>query len=188
MAMKTRVYVTLKKGVYTLGAWVRTESVGDGASGGIRLVLDSRSGGINEWGASEVISGTADWTRHDPRYRGLACLGDGRLPAGQREASGRVLGHDRALEDRQQRPVRFQPDVELRASDAGHGERCLYFEAAGTAAEEVRRTSQQVHHPGALVLDRLDGHLGIGVHPEHRLVEHGDVSAASLVHTNGIAR
>lgn len=57
--------VTLKKGVYTLAAWVRTESVGDGVSGGLRLVLDSRSGGVNEWGASEVISGTADWTRYE---------------------------------------------------------------------------------------------------------------------------
>ncbi len=57
--------VTLKKGVYTLGAWVRTESVGDGASSGIRLVLDSRSGGVNEWGATEVISGTADWKRYE---------------------------------------------------------------------------------------------------------------------------
>jgi hypothetical protein len=54
--------VTLKKGVYTLSAWVKTDGVGDG---GIRLVLDSRSGGVNEWGASEVITGTGDWKRYE---------------------------------------------------------------------------------------------------------------------------
>lgn len=57
--------VTLKKGVYTLSAWVKTDGVGDGASSGIRLVLDSRSGGVNQWGASEVISGTDDWKRYE---------------------------------------------------------------------------------------------------------------------------
>lgn len=57
--------VTLTKGVYTLTAWVKTDGVGDGAGSGIRLVLDSRSSGINEWRASEVISGTTDWKRYE---------------------------------------------------------------------------------------------------------------------------
>ena len=57
--------VTLTKGVYTLSAWVKTAGLGGGPGSGIRLVLDSRSAGINEWGASEVISGTTDWKRYE---------------------------------------------------------------------------------------------------------------------------
>jgi hypothetical protein len=57
--------VTLTTGVYTLSAWVKTDSVGDSADGGIRLVLDSRSAGINEWAASEIISGTTDWKLYE---------------------------------------------------------------------------------------------------------------------------
>src|SRR5687767_317989 len=54
--------VALTKGVYTLSAWVKTESLADG---GVRLVLDSRSGGVNEWRASEAVSGTGDWKRYE---------------------------------------------------------------------------------------------------------------------------
>jgi hypothetical protein len=54
--------VSLTKGLYTLSAWVKTESLGDG---GIRLVLDSRSGGVNEWRSSEVNGGTGDWKRYE---------------------------------------------------------------------------------------------------------------------------
>lgn len=57
--------VALGRGSYTLSAWVKTDAVGAGVSGGLRLVLDSRSGGINEWRASEVIRGTADWKRYE---------------------------------------------------------------------------------------------------------------------------
>lgn len=57
--------VRLTKGVYTLSAWIKTDGVGDGAGGGIRLVLDSRSAGVNEWGASDVISGSTDWKRYE---------------------------------------------------------------------------------------------------------------------------
>jgi hypothetical protein len=54
--------VTLTRGVYTLSARVKTDSAADG---GVRLVLDSRSAGINEWAASEVISGTTDWKLYE---------------------------------------------------------------------------------------------------------------------------
>jgi hypothetical protein len=57
--------VTVGKGVYTLSAWMKIEGLGDGAGSGLRLVLDSRSGGVNEWAASAVISGTGDWKRYE---------------------------------------------------------------------------------------------------------------------------
>ena len=57
--------ITLPKGVYKLSAWIKSERLGSGAGSGVRLQLDSRVGGINEWVASEVISGTTDWTRHE---------------------------------------------------------------------------------------------------------------------------
>jgi hypothetical protein len=57
--------VSVTKGVYTLSAWVKTDGLGDPAGSGVRLVLDSRSAGVNEWGASAVISGTGDWKRYD---------------------------------------------------------------------------------------------------------------------------
>jgi hypothetical protein len=52
--------IALPRGVYTLSAWIKTEGLGAGS--GVRLQLDSRAGGINEWAPSGVISGTTDWT------------------------------------------------------------------------------------------------------------------------------
>jgi hypothetical protein len=57
--------VPLKTGIYTLSAWVKTDGLGDGAGSGLRLVIDSRSAGVNEWKASDVISGTSDWKRYE---------------------------------------------------------------------------------------------------------------------------
>jgi hypothetical protein len=57
-------HVTLAKGVYKLSAWVRTDNLGP-SGGGVRLLLDYRPGGLNEWVASKVISGTTDWTLYE---------------------------------------------------------------------------------------------------------------------------
>src|SRR5439155_3704004 len=53
--------LVLKKGVYNLGGWIKTEGIGTGAAG-IRLQLDFRPGGINQWFTTDVIQGTTDWT------------------------------------------------------------------------------------------------------------------------------
>ncbi|HEU5322340.1 MAG TPA: hypothetical protein VFX28_16160, partial [Methylomirabilota bacterium] len=54
--------VQLRPGIYRLSAWVRTQSLGSSGTG-VRLTLDFRPGGVNDWVPSEVISGTRDWTR-----------------------------------------------------------------------------------------------------------------------------
>ena len=53
--------VFLGAGVYNLTGWVKTQGVGTG-SAGVRLLLDLRAGGINQWFPTDVIQGTNDWT------------------------------------------------------------------------------------------------------------------------------
>jgi len=125
--------------------------------------------------------------RDHPEHRRFAGLGDRRLTTGERQASSRVLREDCPLEDCQQRPVGFDTDQELRSADAGDSERRLHFQAARAPAEEVRGASQQIHHARALVLDRFDRHLGVGVQPEHRLIEHGEVRSAAIPDPDRVA-
>ena len=54
----------LRAGTYFLSAWVKTEELGSGSTSGVRLTLDFRSGGINAWTSSAVISGTSDWQEY----------------------------------------------------------------------------------------------------------------------------
>jgi hypothetical protein len=55
--------VTLEPGLYTLEAWVRTQEVGgpDGRAG-VRLCVDGRPR-LTWWKCTDVVRGTADWTR-----------------------------------------------------------------------------------------------------------------------------
>ena len=50
-----------QKGRLYLGGWIKAEGIGTGAAG-IRLQLDFRPGGINQWFTTDVIQGTTDWT------------------------------------------------------------------------------------------------------------------------------
>jgi len=53
--------IQLKKGIYKLSGWVRTQGVGSGTTNGVRLQFDFRPGS-NDWKTTDVISGTRDWT------------------------------------------------------------------------------------------------------------------------------
>src|SRR5581483_10945373 len=55
--------VPVKKGIYTLSGWVKTEGVG-GANAGIRLQLDLRPA-IADWRTTPLITGTRDWTYYE---------------------------------------------------------------------------------------------------------------------------
>ena len=51
--------VQVKKGIYNLSGWVKTEGVGSG-NAGIRLQLDMRPT-LSQWQTTETITGTTDW-------------------------------------------------------------------------------------------------------------------------------
>ena len=51
----------LRKGIYKLSSWIRTQGVGSGTTNGVRLQFDFRPA-ANEWKTTDVISGTRDWT------------------------------------------------------------------------------------------------------------------------------
>ena len=51
----------LRKGIYKLAGYIRTEGVGSGTSNGVRLQFDFRPH-VNDWKTTDVISGTRDWT------------------------------------------------------------------------------------------------------------------------------
>jgi Bacterial Ig domain len=53
--------IALKKGIYNLSAWIKTQGLGSGSTSGVRLTMDMRPG-VNEWHPSDVYSGTLDWT------------------------------------------------------------------------------------------------------------------------------
>jgi hypothetical protein len=53
--------IQLKKGVYNLSGWIKTQNLGSGTSSGVRLTLDFRPN-LNEWKPSASFSGTQDWT------------------------------------------------------------------------------------------------------------------------------
>jgi hypothetical protein len=53
--------IQLRKGIYKLSGYVRTEGVGSGTSNGVRLQFDFRPF-TNSWKTTDVISGTRDWT------------------------------------------------------------------------------------------------------------------------------
>src|SRR5262245_6823351 len=53
--------VALKKGVYKLSGWIRTQGIGSGDSKGVRLQFDRRPA-LSEWLQTDMITGTRDWT------------------------------------------------------------------------------------------------------------------------------
>ena len=55
--------LVVQPGTYTLSAWVKTEGVGSGRASGVRLTFDARPV-VNDWRATDVISGVHDWTRY----------------------------------------------------------------------------------------------------------------------------
>ncbi len=52
--------VSLRKGIYNLSGWIKTQGLG-GSNSGVRLTLDFRPF-ANEWSPSGLYSGTQDWT------------------------------------------------------------------------------------------------------------------------------
>jgi len=56
--------VQLRRGIYRLSGWIRTQNVGSGGSSGVRLTFDYRPH-ANMWMPTDVISGTRDWTRYE---------------------------------------------------------------------------------------------------------------------------
>src|SRR5262245_44825850 len=53
--------IAVKKGIYKLSGWVKTQGVGSGTTNGVRLQFDRRPS-VNDWKNTDVISGTRDWT------------------------------------------------------------------------------------------------------------------------------
>ena len=131
----------------------------------------------------DSVTGAGD----QPNHRRLPRLCHRRLATGEREASGLVLGEYRSLEYRQERTVGLDADQEFGAPHAGDGERRLHLQTTGPTAEEVSGAPEQADHAGSLSLDGLDGDLGVGVQPQHRLVEHGQVGPAPLPDAQRIA-
>jgi hypothetical protein len=56
--------VNVKKGLYRLSGWIRTQGVGSGAANGVRLQFDQRPA-ANAWKSTDTIFGTHDWTRFE---------------------------------------------------------------------------------------------------------------------------
>jgi hypothetical protein len=53
--------IQLRKGIYKLSGYVRTQGVGSGTTNGVRLQFDFRPF-TSSWKTTDVISGTRDWT------------------------------------------------------------------------------------------------------------------------------
>jgi hypothetical protein len=53
--------VALKKGIYKLSGWIRTQGIGSGDTRGVRLQFDRRPVAA-EWQQTDLITGTRDWT------------------------------------------------------------------------------------------------------------------------------
>ncbi len=53
--------VALKKGVYKLSGWIRTQGISTGTTRGVRLQFDRRPA-VGEWKQTDLIGGTRDWT------------------------------------------------------------------------------------------------------------------------------
>jgi hypothetical protein len=62
-AQIARQTLTLRRGLYKLSGWIKTQELGANTSGsGVRLNLDYSAGGTLLRGLTPVVSGTADWT------------------------------------------------------------------------------------------------------------------------------
>jgi len=58
--------VVLPKGIHRLSAWIKTNGfTGHEQSGGVRITLDLRPGGVNAWYSSQAVSGNGDWARSE---------------------------------------------------------------------------------------------------------------------------
>ena len=53
--------VALKKGLYKLSGWIRTQRFSTGTTKGVRLQFDRRPA-LSEWKQTDLIGGTLDWT------------------------------------------------------------------------------------------------------------------------------
>jgi hypothetical protein len=56
--------IQLRKGIYKLSGWIKTQGVGSGTTNGVRLQFDFRPF-VNDWKTTDVISGTNDWTLYE---------------------------------------------------------------------------------------------------------------------------
>jgi hypothetical protein len=56
--------IQLRKGIYKLSGWVKTQGVGSGTTNGVRLQFDFRPY-VNDWKPTAVISGTMNWTLYE---------------------------------------------------------------------------------------------------------------------------
>ena len=123
-------------------------------------------------------------TRYKTQHRRSPRLGDGGLTSGEREASGRVLGHHRPLKCRQEGPVWLNADEKLGAPDTRNGKGSLHLQAAGSTAEEMCGSPEQIDHSSPFFLHGLEGDCCVGIEAENRLVEQGEVCPASVLHPN----
>src|SRR4030095_14529690 len=56
--------VALKKGVYKLSGWIRTQGISTGTTRGVRLQFDRRPT-LSDWKQTDLIGGTRDWTLYE---------------------------------------------------------------------------------------------------------------------------
>jgi hypothetical protein len=56
--------VALKKGLYKLSGWIRTQGISTGTTRGVRLQFDRRPA-LGEWQQTDLIGGTRDWTLYE---------------------------------------------------------------------------------------------------------------------------
>ena len=62
-AQIARQTLTLRRGLYKLSGWIKTQELGTNTSGsGVRLNLDYSANGTLLRGLTPVVSGTSDWT------------------------------------------------------------------------------------------------------------------------------
>src|SRR5215510_5156902 len=126
------------------------------------------------------ITGTRYHTQHRRSFR----LSDGGLTTSEREASDRVLHYHRPFKCRQQGSACLNVDEKLGSPDTGNSKESLHIQAAGTTAEEMSSSSEQIDHPGSFFLHSLDGDRCIFVQTENRLVKQSNVSPASFQYPN----
>jgi hypothetical protein len=106
-AQIARQPLTLRKGIYKLSGWIKTEDLGANTSGsGVRLNLDYSANGVLMRGLTPVVSGTSDWTYFEttnivvPEDRAATL----KLEA-YKEPSGTAWFDDVRVEEQQPAPV-----------------------------------------------------------------------------------
>ena len=98
--------VVLEPGLYTVGAWMRTEGLGaNDPRSGVRLCLDARPR-ANWWHCTDVARGTMDWTRLTKASIGIQERGPYRVTLGAYGApNGSAWFDDVTLSEKRKPPL-----------------------------------------------------------------------------------